>query len=132
MAIIKHANPCGVAVADDLESAYQRALECDERSAFGGIVALNHPIDAATAERMVAGPQADLIMAPSWEPGTIEALVAKRKNTRLLKRGPARAGRARLPPDQRRVPGAGRPPLRGHARRLAGRHQAGAHRRRVG
>jgi phosphoribosylaminoimidazolecarboxamide formyltransferase/IMP cyclohydrolase len=88
VAIIKHANPCGVALADDLATAYQRALECDERSAFGGIVALNHPVDAATAERMVAGPQADLIMAPSWEPGTIDALVAKRKNTRLLSAGP--------------------------------------------
>jgi phosphoribosylaminoimidazolecarboxamide formyltransferase/IMP cyclohydrolase len=88
VAIIKHANPCGVALADDLATAYQRALECDERSAFGGIVALNHPVDAATAERMVAGPQADLIMAPSWEPGTIDALIAKRKNTRLLSAGP--------------------------------------------
>ena len=56
VAIIKHANPCGVAVAADLATAYQRALECDERSAFGGIVALNRPIDAATVERMVAGP----------------------------------------------------------------------------
>ena len=46
VAIIKHANPCGVAVADDLATAYQRALECDERSAFGGIVALNRPVDA--------------------------------------------------------------------------------------
>ena len=60
VAIIKHANPCGVALADDLATAYQRALECDERSAFGGIVALNRPVDAATAARMVAGPQADL------------------------------------------------------------------------
>jgi phosphoribosylaminoimidazolecarboxamide formyltransferase/IMP cyclohydrolase len=88
VAIIKHANPCGVALSDDLESAYQRALECDERSAFGGIVALTHPVDAATAERMVAGPQADLIMAPGWEPGTVDALIAKRKNTRLLTAGP--------------------------------------------
>jgi phosphoribosylaminoimidazolecarboxamide formyltransferase/IMP cyclohydrolase len=88
VAIIKHANPCGVALDDDLATAYQRALECDERSAFGGIVALNRPVDAATAERMVAGPQADLIMAPSWEPGTIDALIAKRKNTRLLSAGP--------------------------------------------
>jgi phosphoribosylaminoimidazolecarboxamide formyltransferase/IMP cyclohydrolase len=91
VAIIKHANPCGVALADDLATAYQRALECDERSAFGGIVALNQPVDAATAERMVAGPQADLILAPSWEPGTIEALIAKRKNTRLLSAGPPEA-----------------------------------------
>jgi phosphoribosylaminoimidazolecarboxamide formyltransferase/IMP cyclohydrolase len=88
VAIIKHANPCGVALAPDLVTAYQRALECDERSAFGGIVALNRPVDATTAERMVAGPQADLVIAPGWEPGTVDALVAKRKNTRLLTAGP--------------------------------------------
>ncbi len=70
-----------------LSVAYQRALECDERSAFGGIVALNRPVDAATAARMVAGPQADVIIAPGWEPGTIDALIAKRKNTRLLEAG---------------------------------------------
>ena len=91
VAIIKHANPCGVALDDTLEAAYQRALECDERSAFGGIVALNRPVDTATAERMVAGPQADLIIAPSWEPGTADALIAKRKNTRLLSAGPPEA-----------------------------------------
>jgi phosphoribosylaminoimidazolecarboxamide formyltransferase / IMP cyclohydrolase len=95
VAIIKHANPCGVAVANDLAGslaeAYQRALECDERSAFGGIVALNREVDAATAERMVAGPQADLIMAPGCAPGTIDALIAKRKNTRLLTAGPPEA-----------------------------------------
>ena len=84
VAIIKHANPCGVALADDLATAYQRALECDERSAFGGIVALNRPVDAATVERMVAGPQADVVIAPGYEPGTVDALIAKRKNTRLL------------------------------------------------
>jgi phosphoribosylaminoimidazolecarboxamide formyltransferase/IMP cyclohydrolase len=84
VAIIKHANPCGAAVADDLATAYQRALECDERSAFGGIVALNRPIDDATVERMVNGPQADVVIAPGYEPGTVDALIAKRKNTRLL------------------------------------------------
>ena len=84
VAIIKHANPCGVAVAGDLATAYQLALECDERSAFGGIVALNRPVDAATVERMVAGPQADLVIAPGYDDGTIEALRKKRKNTRLL------------------------------------------------
>jgi phosphoribosylaminoimidazolecarboxamide formyltransferase/IMP cyclohydrolase len=83
-AIVKHANPCGVAVADDLATAYQRALECDERSAFGGIVTVNRPLDLATVERMVAGPQADVVLAPSYEAGTVDALVAKRKNTRLL------------------------------------------------
>ena len=83
-AIIKHANPCGVAVASDLATAYQRALECDERSAFGGIVAFNRPIDDATAQAMVAGPQADVVIAPGYSPGALEALRAKRKNTRLL------------------------------------------------
>ena len=93
-AIIKHANPCGVAVADDLPTAYQRALECDERSAFGGIVACNRPLDAATVERMVAGPQADVVIAPGYGPGTLDALAAKRKNTRLLEApAPERAGR---------------------------------------
>jgi phosphoribosylaminoimidazolecarboxamide formyltransferase/IMP cyclohydrolase len=84
VAIIKHANPCGAAVAPTLAEAYQRAFECDERSAFGGIVALNRPVDADTVERMVAAAQADVVIAPSFEPGTLEALIAKRKNTRLL------------------------------------------------
>ena len=83
-AIIKHANPCGVAIDATLTHAYQRALECDERSAFGGIVALNRPIDAATVAKMVAGPQADVVIAPGYEEGAIDALRAKRKNTRLL------------------------------------------------
>jgi phosphoribosylaminoimidazolecarboxamide formyltransferase/IMP cyclohydrolase len=87
-AIIKHANPCGVAIAGDLATAYQRAFECDERSAFGGIVAVNRPIDMATAERMVAAAQADVIIAPGYERGVVEVLVAKRKNTRLLEARP--------------------------------------------
>ncbi len=86
-AIIKHANPCGVALAPQLANAYQRALECDERSAFGGIVALNRPIDPATVERMVAGPQADVVIAPGYEDGAIAALQQKRKNTRILEAG---------------------------------------------
>ncbi|HSL57293.1 MAG TPA: bifunctional phosphoribosylaminoimidazolecarboxamide formyltransferase/IMP cyclohydrolase [Acidimicrobiales bacterium] len=84
VAIIKHANPCGVAVADSLADAYQRAFDCDPRSAFGGIVALNRPVDAATADEMVAAAQADVVIAPGWEPGTLDALRAKRRNTRLL------------------------------------------------
>ena len=82
--IVKHANPCGAAVAGTLADAYQRAFECDERSAFGGIVAVTEELDTATAERMVAAAQADLVIAPSYAPGAIEALQAKRKNTRLL------------------------------------------------
>ena len=84
VAIIKHANPCGVAVAGDLATAYQRALEGDEQSAFGGIVAVNRPLDAETVAAMVAGPQADVVIAPGYGPGAVDALVAKRKNTRLL------------------------------------------------
>jgi len=83
-AIIKHANPCGVAVSDDLLTAYQRALACDERSAFGGIVAFNRPIDDETAAAMANGPQADVVIAPGYSAGALEALRAKRKNTRLL------------------------------------------------
>ncbi len=91
VAIIKHANPCGVSVADDLATAYQRAFECDERSAFGGIVALNRTVDADTVERMTAAAQADVVIAPGYDDGTIDALRAKRKNTRLLQAPPPTA-----------------------------------------
>jgi phosphoribosylaminoimidazolecarboxamide formyltransferase/IMP cyclohydrolase len=83
-AIIKHANPCGAAIATTLADAYERAFECDERSAFGGIVALSQAVDRSTVERMVAAAQADVVIAPGYAPGTIEALQAKRKNTRIL------------------------------------------------
>jgi phosphoribosylaminoimidazolecarboxamide formyltransferase/IMP cyclohydrolase len=84
VAIIKHANPCGAAVAGTLAEAYQRAFECDERSAFGGIVALSDVVDEATVANMVAAAQADLVIAPGYADGVIEALTEKRKNTRLL------------------------------------------------
>lgn len=84
VAIIKHANPCGAAVAETLAQAYQQAFECDPRSAFGGIVALNQPIDDDTVVEMVAAAQADLVIAPGYGPGVIDQLRAKRKNTRLL------------------------------------------------
>jgi phosphoribosylaminoimidazolecarboxamide formyltransferase/IMP cyclohydrolase len=87
-AIIKHANPCGFAMSSDLATAYQSAFECDERSAFGGIVAVNRPIDMVAAERMVAAAQADVIIAPGYEEGVVEVLIAKRKNTRLLEAPP--------------------------------------------
>ena len=83
-AIIKHANPCGVGVADDLAQAYRLAFECDERSAFGGIVAVNGPLSADVAAEMVGAAQADIIIAPSFGEGTVAALAKKRKNTRLL------------------------------------------------
>src|SRR5690348_11387538 len=83
-AIIKHANPCGVSVDASLADAYERALECDERSAFGGIVALNKIVDTATVERMVAGPQADVVIAPGYADGVVDALRQRRRNTRIL------------------------------------------------
>jgi phosphoribosylaminoimidazolecarboxamide formyltransferase/IMP cyclohydrolase len=88
VAIIKHANPSGLSVSASLADAYQHALECDERSAFGGIVALNRVVDAETAERIVAGPQADLIIAPGYDDGVLDALRKKRRNTRVLSAPP--------------------------------------------
>ena len=88
VAIIKHANPCGAAVAGDLATAYRLAYECDEKSAFGGIVALNRPIDDATAAEMVGAAQADVVIAPGYTSTTLDALIAKRKNTRLLQGPP--------------------------------------------
>lgn len=91
--IVKHANPCGAATADDLAAAYDRAYRCDPRSAFGGIVAANRTIDQATAEAMVAAAQADVVIAPGYAPGAVERLAARRQNTRLLQApaGPAAA-----------------------------------------
>ena len=82
--IVKHANPCGAAVADDLATAYSRAFDCDPRSAFGGVVATNAVIDEATAEAMVVAAQADVVIAPGFADGVIERLAARRANTRLL------------------------------------------------
>ncbi len=82
--IVKHANPCGVAVGGDLADAYRRAYECDSRSAFGGIVALNRPVDTATVELMVAAAQADVVIAPGYDDGVVDALIGRRKNTRIL------------------------------------------------
>jgi phosphoribosylaminoimidazolecarboxamide formyltransferase/IMP cyclohydrolase len=81
VAIIKHANPCGAALHS---VAYQRALECDPTSAFGGIVALGGPVTAAVAKAIAAGPQADVIIAPSYAEAALDQLTSKRKATRLL------------------------------------------------
>jgi len=84
VAIMKHANPCGCAVGADLASAYANAFACDPRSAFGGIVASNRPIDLDTVEAMEAAAQADVVIAPGYAAGVVERLVSKRKNTRIL------------------------------------------------
>ncbi|HWD54881.1 MAG TPA: bifunctional phosphoribosylaminoimidazolecarboxamide formyltransferase/IMP cyclohydrolase [Acidimicrobiales bacterium] len=88
VAIIKHANPCGAAVAGDLVTAYERALESDPLSAFGGVVAIGGDVNAELADAIAAGPQADVIIASSYAPEAVERLVKRRKATRLLS-GPA-------------------------------------------
>ncbi|MFW0777856.1 MAG: bifunctional phosphoribosylaminoimidazolecarboxamide formyltransferase/IMP cyclohydrolase [Rickettsiales bacterium] len=78
VAIIKHANPCGVASADDLHTAYLRAYECDKTSAFGGIIALNRTLDAKTAEE-IAKLFVEVVIAPGIEPFASEVLASKTK-----------------------------------------------------
>jgi phosphoribosylaminoimidazolecarboxamide formyltransferase / IMP cyclohydrolase len=87
-AIIKHANPCGAAVEATLAGAYRRALDCDPVSAFGGVVALGGPCTEEVARAVAEGPQADVVVAPSWEPAAVEVLRARRKATRLLEAPP--------------------------------------------
>ena len=84
--IVKHANPCGVATGETLIEAYRAALECDSISAFGGIIAVNRPLDGATAEaiseiftEVVAAPDAD---------DEARAVFARKKNLRLILTGP--------------------------------------------
>jgi len=96
VAIIKHANPCGAALGATLADAYQRALECDPVSAFGGVVALGGPCTVEVAQAVAEGPNADVIVAPSFEAGAVDALVARRKVTRLLEAPPYRAGALEL------------------------------------
>ncbi len=83
-AIIKHANASGAAVAETLRDAFERALAADPQSAFGGVVAIGGEVDDDLARAIAAGPQADVIVAAGFTPGAVEALVARRKATRLL------------------------------------------------
>lgn len=83
--IVKHANPCGVSSAETLADAYTRAFECDPRSAFGGIVAFSRSVDSVTAERIVDAAQADVIIAPAFDAGTVEAINQRRRNTRVFR-----------------------------------------------
>jgi len=80
--VIKHANPCGVAVADDLLVAYTQAHECDPVSAFGGIIALNRPVTKAVAEA-IAPVFTEVVVAPAFDADALEVLQAK-KNLRIL------------------------------------------------
>ncbi len=84
-AIIKHANPCGVGTAATLKEAYLRAYACDQTSAFGGIVALNQPLDAETAEEIV-NIFTEVVIAPGASDAA-RAIFAAKKNLRLLTTG---------------------------------------------
>jgi phosphoribosylaminoimidazolecarboxamide formyltransferase/IMP cyclohydrolase len=90
VAIIKHANPCGIAVAGDVAEAHRKAHECDPVSAFGGVIATNVPVSVAMAEQ-VAEIFTEVIVAPGYEDGAIEALQAK-KNIRILECPPLSRG----------------------------------------
>ncbi len=85
VSIIKHANPCGVSVGDDVIGAYNRALMCDQTSAFGGIIALNRTLTAALAEKILER-FVEVIIAPSIEGDAIEVL-KKKPNIRVLTTG---------------------------------------------
>ncbi len=82
VAIIKHANPCGVAQGDNILDAYKQALLCDPVSAFGGIIAVNRPLDAATAEE-ISKLFAEVVIAPDAD-DSARALLATKKNLRVL------------------------------------------------
>jgi len=81
--IVKHANPCGAAVGSSLLEAYDRAYQTDPESAFGGIIAFNGELDAATAQAIVERQFVEVIIAPRVSAGAVEAVAAK-KNVRLL------------------------------------------------
>ncbi|HAM44169.1 MAG TPA: bifunctional phosphoribosylaminoimidazolecarboxamide formyltransferase/IMP cyclohydrolase PurH, partial [Propionibacteriaceae bacterium] len=86
VAIIKHANPCGIATGVDIAEAHRKAHECDPVSAYGGVIATNRPVSVAMAEQ-VAPVFTEVLIAPDFEPGALEILTAK-KNLRILKAAP--------------------------------------------
>ncbi|QIG44153.1 bifunctional phosphoribosylaminoimidazolecarboxamide formyltransferase/IMP cyclohydrolase [Nocardioides anomalus] len=86
VAIIKHANPCGIAVGADVAEAYVRANECDPTSAFGGVIAVNRPVSVAMAEAM-RETFTEAIVAPAYDDGAVEVLTSLPrggKNLRIL------------------------------------------------
>ena len=93
VAIIKHNNPCGAAEQESLREAYVKALACDPVSAFGGVLAFNRAIDAATAEE-VAKLFVECIVAPGYEPAALEKFAAKKESASARNAGRSRARRA--------------------------------------
>jgi phosphoribosylaminoimidazolecarboxamide formyltransferase / IMP cyclohydrolase len=83
VAIIKHANPCGIAVGSDVAEAHRKAHACDPLSAFGGVIAVNRPVSLAMAEQ-VAEIFTEVVVAPEYEEGAVEVL-SRKKNIRVLR-----------------------------------------------
>jgi phosphoribosylaminoimidazolecarboxamide formyltransferase/IMP cyclohydrolase len=81
--IVKHANPCGVALGEDQVAAYQGAYACDPTSAFGGIIAFNRPVTAAVAQTIIDQQFVEVVVAPSYEKGAAEVFAPK-PNVRVL------------------------------------------------
>ena len=96
VAIIKHANPCGIAVGADVAEAHRKAHACDPLSAFGGVIATNVPVSRAMAEQ-VAEIFTEVVVAPGYEDGAVEVLSGK-KNIRLLQCAPLERGGVELRP----------------------------------
>ncbi|GAA3771060.1 bifunctional phosphoribosylaminoimidazolecarboxamide formyltransferase/IMP cyclohydrolase [Streptomyces phyllanthi] len=96
VAIIKHANPCGIAIGADVAEAHRKAHACDPLSAFGGVIAVNRPVSKEMAEQ-VAEIFTEVIVAPDYEDGALEALT-KKKNIRVLKAPNGPAGPVELKP----------------------------------
>ncbi|MEU5121090.1 bifunctional phosphoribosylaminoimidazolecarboxamide formyltransferase/IMP cyclohydrolase [Streptomyces asoensis] len=96
VAIIKHANPCGIAVGADVAEAHRRAHACDPLSAFGGVIAVNRPVSKEMAEQ-VAEIFTEVIVAPGYEEGALEALT-KKKNIRVLRAPQGPGGAVELKP----------------------------------
>jgi phosphoribosylaminoimidazolecarboxamide formyltransferase/IMP cyclohydrolase len=81
--IVKHANPCGVAYGDDLEEAYRLSFATDSKSAFGGVIGFNRPVDLATA-RAIGDSFVEVLLAPGYEPEALQVLIEKKPNRRVL------------------------------------------------
>jgi phosphoribosylaminoimidazolecarboxamide formyltransferase/IMP cyclohydrolase len=84
--IVKHANPCGIAVDSDILAGYRRAFSTDPTSAFGGIIAFNRQLDASTAQAIIEKQFVEVLIAPEIEPAAL-ALLAAKKNVRVLSTG---------------------------------------------
>ncbi len=97
-AIVKHNNPCGCALGKTALDAYERAFACDPQSAFGGVIALNRPVDLACAEAL-SNQFVEVLLAPRFDPDAL-AVLTEKKNVRLLElpSGPSRPGAWRVSP----------------------------------